>query len=624
MPAVFALLTSIILTAKEAASQTMDTSLALTDIKFVRLNIDVDPGKRYLKGRAELDFTVPDRSKTLPTEVELADEFIIKSIKSDSTSLYYYRTNGHVRIYPVPEWRGMDSITIEYYGVPPSSGLGSVVFDSHDNTPVFWTLSEPFGAMDWWPCKQDIRDKIDSISITISCPARYRAVANGVAVSERVKGDTRITEWQHHYPIAYHLICVAVSNYRKYSDWLRNSRGDSLEMVNYVYPEKYDQWRRRTYKLQPAYRMMCEYFGNYPFADERYGQAQFGWGGGMEHQTMSFISNAGLNLMIHELAHQWFGNMITSKRWEDIFLHEGLATYCEMLAIEKGVGASSDAPQWRLSCINRAIEKPHESLCRSQARNTDELFDYDVTYCKGAMMLHMLRQNLGDQNFFYCLKSYISNPLYRYGNASIEDFINTVNTITGSNMDWFFNQWYYGKGHPRYDILWHQSVDDIVEIAIRQESTDPSVELFRGKVPMMLHGTNGEKILYTPFSRNKYDYGVVAPKFTVKEIELDPYHEIIAEGEVEPYRHDAGRIQIKKSQSIIKVELPDTSSFTHYWLRSSKIAQTHYFGNQRKIEIQTSELPNGQYILSFNGRDYYCTTINIWNKRKKKKDAANP
>jgi len=514
----------------DAVAQFQSPIMASIDIHYVDLMIEVDPARRYINGRCMLCFRLDSAARYSPVEFQLADDYIVTSIKSNTTTLYYYRTNQHIRIYPWMEWGASDSVTIQYCGVPPVSGLGSVMFDRHDDTPVFWTLSEPYGAMDWWPCRQDLSDKVDSLNIRVICPQRYRSAANGVIMRDTIANGQRITEWRHRYPIAYHLVGVSVTNYRKYSDWLVSAGGDSLEMVNYVYPEKYDQWRRRTYKLGPAYRMMCDSFGPYPFARERYGQAQFGWRGGMEHQTMTFLSAPGLDLMIHELAHQWFGNMITCASWNDIFLNEAFATYCELLATEKGVAQSSDPVQWRRVCINKAIRKPSETLSRGNVESVDKIFDTDVVYQKGAMMLHMLRKEIGDYMFFRCMKSYVGNPLLKYGNSTDRSFIETVQIITGRKLEWFFRQWLYGAGIPHYGIKWNQSANGLVDITINQDITGTSSSFMRAKVSLMLHGENGEKTLFVLNNTYNKQRFSLNPRFRVTQIEFDPYCDLLSTG----------------------------------------------------------------------------------------------
>ncbi len=612
----------VILPAGEAMPQNADSAIAPIDIKYVSLDISVDPAVRYIRGQAAHTFAVADGYRERPVEFQLANDFIISSISSNGHQLYYYRQNGHIRIYPPYRWGDTDSVCISYCGVPPSSGLGSVVFDTHDNVPIFWTLSEPFGAKDWWPCKQDIADKIDSVSIAISCPDRYRAAANGVISCERSADGVRTTRWIHRYPISYHLIAVAVTNYRTYSDWLRLKDGDSIEIMNYVYPEKYDQWRRRSYKLLPAFKMMCDSFGMYPFRNEKYGHAQFGWQGGMEHQTMSFVNAPSLNLMIHELAHQWFGNMISCSGWQDVFLHEGLATYCEMLATEKGLAASDDPVQWRGACIHAACEAPAESLLRDQSTDAQYIFDYSTSYCKGAMVLHMLRREMGDYLFFRLLKSYVSNPRIRYGNTTAKDFFALADIISGRSMDWFFKQWFYGRGYPVYSIKWQQTSDGLTDILVSQTTTDTSTKFFRCKIPLMMHGSHGEKTIFVLNNYYNNQLFTTNPKFTVSKVELDPYREIITAGAtVEMEALDGGmRIDIRKHQEMVKIALPDSCSFDWYIMRPMRHQANSYRGRisgERRIEINTSTMEEGKYILILEGRDYYSTIVNVWHRRKR-------
>ncbi|MCQ2251984.1 MAG: hypothetical protein MJZ61_00895, partial [Bacteroidales bacterium] len=344
--------------------------------------------------------------------------------------------------------------------------------------------------------------------------------------------------------------------------------------------------------------------------------------GGMENQTVSFINNANLDLMIHELAHQWFGNMITCGSWHDIFLSEGFATYCEMLAAEKEIVESQDPQQWRTAMINMACSNPHGTVYVANDKSHHEIFNYSTTYAKGAMVVHTLRKELGDQVFFRCIKSYISNPLNKYKNTSIKDLFRAIRIISGRNLDWFTQQWIYGSGYPQYHIIWQQNYDGLIDMQINQTVSDTSVSFFRGKIPLMLHGYNGEKTYYVFNNNSPRQHITINPKINVKYIEFDPYKDVLQIGStVEQAKFANNAVSIKKEPSgNLKVSFPEDYSFDWYIIRSANNSSIKFrqpIGGMHRFEISTSELPEGQYILIMEGSEYYSTTINVSKKRSK-------
>ena len=250
----------------------------------------------------------------------------------------------------------LDSLTISYSGNPISSGFGSFEQGTHNGDPVIWTLSEPYGAKGWWPCKQDLNDKIDMIDVYITTPQynasneEYIAVSNGLEQSQVVNGNNKTTHFKHQYPIPAYLIAIAVTNYEVYSHEVANN-GNPFDVVNYVYPEDLAYAQANTGVTVDIMDLFTNLFEEYPYASEKYGHAQFGWGGGMEHTTVSFMGGFSRGLIAHELAHQWFGNKVTCGSWQDIWLNEGFATYLSGLVIEDFDGLPSFR-SWRVGKVD--------------------------------------------------------------------------------------------------------------------------------------------------------------------------------------------------------------------------------------------------------------------------------
>ena len=219
-----------------------------------------------------------------------------------------------------------DSLSIYYKGTPVGGGFGSFVQSIHNGVPVIWTLSEPYGAKDWWPCRNGLDDKADSIDIYITHPSKYKASSNGVPEAEVQQGSTTISHYKHRYPIASYLVAFSVTNFSTFTDYAAIGN-KNVPVISYVYPEDSAYFHSNVNSVMNGLSLYSNRFTPYPFLTERYGQTQFGFGGGMEHQTNSFVINAEENLVTHELAHQWFGDKVTCGSWQDIWLNEGFATF---------------------------------------------------------------------------------------------------------------------------------------------------------------------------------------------------------------------------------------------------------------------------------------------------------
>jgi aminopeptidase N len=384
----------------------------------------------------------------------------------------------------------LDSIQVSYAGIPPENGSGSFANALHAGVPIVSTLSEPYGAADWWPCSQDLNDKVDSVLLVISVPPGNRAAANGMLISEEHLADRSIYRWKHKHPMAAYLVGVSVTNYVFYSDYVPLENGKSIEILNYVYPETLEATKEQTKNIIKPFQLYNELFGLYPFADERYGHAQWQWGGGMEHQTMSFMGSFGYDLMAHELAHQWFGNLVTCASWKDIWLNEGFATYLTGLCYERDLGGIYWEPFKRLS-IRRVLSKPDGSVYCYDTTSIDRIFDDRLSYSKGAMVVHMLRWQMGDENFFTALNNYLYDPRLSNKYATTEDLIAHVEAVTGNSYREFFNDWIFGEGYPTYNMVYRQGADHVVELELGQVQSSAKVGFFEMDVPVRLYGHKG-------------------------------------------------------------------------------------------------------------------------------------
>ncbi len=502
------------------------------DLKYHRLEWTVDPAVNYISG-AITSYFVPTAGNFQQINFDFADNMSILQITYHGLALtsYAFSSADNLQIdLPVVIPQGqLDSITVVYAGAPSASGFGSFEISTHNGTPLLWTLSEPYGAKQWWPCKQDLTDKIDSIDVIVHTPAAYRAASNGLLVEESQQGNEKTYVWKHRYPIAAYLIAIAVTDYSVFSTFVPLDGGGELEVLNYVFPEEMTVAPLEIASIIEQMQLYNELVGLYPFADEKYGHAQFGWGGGMEHQTMTFVSGFSYSLLAHELAHQWFGDAVTCGSWEDIWLNEGFATYLEGLTVE----FLQDPAFWQLwkqQKVAVITSEPGGSVWVDDTTSVGRIFDGRLSYYKGSMLLNMLRWEMGDDDFFTALQNYLTDPALAYGYARTPDLQAHLEAQSGLDLTEFFSDWYYNQGYPSYHIVWQDQGDEVL-FEVHQTTSHESVDFFEMPIPVYVAGEGQDSLLRLEHSFDGQVFEVALP-FSVSSVVFDPDIWLISAGNV--------------------------------------------------------------------------------------------
>ena len=229
--------------------------------------------------------------------LDLEDNMQVSSVKQDGEEISYSHSDDKLHISLDRTFTPDERFDVEivYTGNPQSSGFGSFRFSSQGGYDLISTLSEPYGASDWWPCKDTPADKADSADIWITCDNELIPISNGTLTEIVDAGSERHTyKWSTKYRIAQYLISMAITNYELYTNYFKYSETDSLEMIHYNYLNQLDAGRIvQLDKTIGGMEIFTELYGDYPFLDEKYGHAEFGFGGAMEHQTISSMGSFG-------------------------------------------------------------------------------------------------------------------------------------------------------------------------------------------------------------------------------------------------------------------------------------------------------------------------------------------
>ncbi|MGV7105431.1 M1 family aminopeptidase [Flavobacterium sp. U410] len=499
------------------------------DITYHELRFTVDPAVYYISGTVTTTFTALEDMNTITFDLDEALTVSSVTMNGNSLSFVQQTSKELVITFQTTLTSGNSgTVVVTYAGSPPANGFGSFVTTTHSGTPVLWTLSEPFGARDWWPCKQDLNDKVNSIDVYITAPSAYVGVSNGLEQSAIDNGNgTKTTHFHHGYAIPAYLIAIAVTNYQIYTQTA--GIGTTFPIVNYVYPENYTSAQSQLAETVSIMNVYETLFEPYPFLNEKYGHAQFSWGGGMEHTTVSFMVNFSRDLIAHELGHQWFGDKITCGSWKDIWLNEGFAEYLSGLIYENLSGASTFV-SWKASKIASITSQPNGAVYLTDAEATDvnRIFSGRLTYNKGSMVVHMLRWKMGDALFFQAIQNYLADTNLAYAYAITPQLQSHLEAAYGSSLTEFFNDWIYNQGYPSYSVTAQNWGAGQVKIAVNQTQSDPSVSYFEMPLEVRLTGAGGEEqdvVVDNTFNGQEF---IVSVPFTVTGVQFDPNYHIIS------------------------------------------------------------------------------------------------
>jgi len=468
---------------------------------------------------------------------------------------------------------------------------------------VTYTLSEPHNARDWFPVKQVLEDKIDSVTFRLMCDQDLLAGSNGLLVKVEEAGSDHILTWKTHYPMAYYLLSFAVADYMDYSfNAALSDEGDSVLVQNFLYntDDVLTDWKEEIDETGSLITLYSQLLTNYPFAEEKYGHSMAPLGGGMEHQTMTTIKNFNFFLVAHELAHQWFGNYITCGNWQDIWINEGFASYMEYVAAEH-LRSKEEADSWMENAISIALGEQRGSVYvpAEHVENESRLFSFSLSYKKGAILLHMIRFILDDDDlFFEVLRTYLTQ--YQNGLATGEDFQAILDEVSEMDFSCFFQQWYYGEGYPIFQLFWEQKGDSL---AIRSEQTGTAADitpLFQVPFELDIVLSSGHSQRVRLMQQSNQEEFTLLVEGVVERVVFDPGNHLLKTATVsqkllvdKPFRYGPNPVTNELIIQFPNISLIDAVRILN--LSGQEIYRTT--GTDNPLTLNLSDLADGPYLL---------------------------
>jgi len=501
-------------------------------------------------------------------------------------------------------------VTIFYHGSPQYTSWDLPFFYNANGFLLISTLSQPYSARNWWPCKDQPVDKADSVSISITVPEPLVVASNGMLESVVELANDRVQyNWLETYPIVTYLVSLSIAEWDPAYEWYVTADGDSVPVHHYV-PDA--DMAEEFSVVVPAMGIYAERYGPYPFEREKYGHSLFVWGGAMEHQTCTttgwFPEYDGWNdILVHELAHQWWGDMVTCETWHDIWLNEGFAVYSEALWHEAMGG--EEAYHEKISGDRYLgggtiyVEDPIH----------DNIFEYGLTYQKAGYVMHMLRHVMGTRQYFEGVRRYRDN--YEYSTATTDDFCASLEEISGGDLDWFFDQWIYTPYYPDYRYGWMceegPGTSWETTLVIRQIQTNTG--LFRMPVDIALELEDGSKTTEIVWTESAEDSFTINTTQRVIGLELDPDDWVLClKGEFSlesedapltvsvPVIHQIWPNPVRNTLHLF-LETPDQSHVYLYDVSGREILKRSVLPGRWDISINLDErdIPPGTYMLRF-------------------------
>ena len=458
------------------------------------------------------------------------DGMVVHSVLFNGNKVPYTHKNNELNISTDGlKYSIYDVITIEYSGIPIT---GLIIGDNMHGDRTFFSDNWPNKARNWLPLVDHPYDKSTSEFIVFA-PNHYQVISNGLLVEEtNVNKDIKKTHWKQSVPISCWLYALGVAEFA--IDYVDYFNGKSIQ--TWVYKQDRD---KGFYDFKVPTKHTLEFFSDYvgPFAYEKLANVQSNSvKGGMESATAIFYSDISVtgdrsvrwrDVIIHEVAHQWFGNCVTEYDWDDVWLSEGFATYFTLMFREHAYGRDDfvkGLKDAKRRVFNFYEKNKDASVVHDNLKDMKDVLSYDLQYQKGAWVLHMLRNYVGEDNFRAGIRNYYKK--YFNSTTNTEEFKIEMEKVSGVDLDKFFDQWLYKGGIIKLNVEWkYDEKSKNIEFDITQVQNDGY--LFEMPLDIEILGDNNSNTSTIRLDKKSGKY-LVYSENKPKEIKLDPYTKLLA------------------------------------------------------------------------------------------------
>ncbi|MBI9033474.1 MAG: T9SS type A sorting domain-containing protein [Bacteroidales bacterium] len=584
------------------------------DVNFYFLDIQVENNSVYVEGNVSIQAKAL-KDNLSEIKFELLNDLSIESITVDEQSVIFTHTSDVITIETNPI--SIDSyfdVKIFYKGTPPTGGFFSgISTGSSQGFNITWTLSEPYAAKDWWPCKQDLTDKADSVYVFVTTDNINKVGSNGLLTNVVDLENNKVRyEWKSNYAIDYYLISLAIADYQEYNIYAHpeDMGEDSLLIQNYIYDSEavLNSVKENINQTIPIMEYFSEVFGLYPFAEEKYGHTLTPLGGGMEHQTMTTMGGFSFHLIAHELGHQWWGDNVTCATWQDIWINEGFASYADYLAQNEILG-SATGNSWMNSAHNFVMSQPGGSVFVPENELNDiwRIFDSRLSYNKGPAIIHMLRYELQDDDLFFNVIETFQNQFGK-NVATGEDLKDVAEDLSGMDLNFFFDQWYYGEGYPSFDIEYWQGSDNKLWLKSTQSTSTSITNLFKTHIDFEFTFADNTTEIITLFQEENVQNWELELDKEVVSIEVDPNNWILNKVnsivlDIDENTMDIG-IYPNPTKGNLTIDLDKTTEINIelYDFKGKRLYSQHLTTD--KYILDMNHLNNGIYLLKIESEKF--------------------
>lgn len=463
------------------------------DVQHVALDITVVPAKRWIDGTCDTTVRVTGPLKTYLCDLDGRLHVIDAQI--DGRGATFRQHGGMVRVPIRRRWKPGEThrVRLHYRGRPrvavkPPWGSGFVWARTPEgHRPWIGVTCEEDGGDVWWPCKDDPADEPDDgMDIALTVPTGLVGLSNGRPLGSTDNGNgTTTSRWHVSYPINNYDVTVNVGPYRSIEEQYHGVDGDlNVPILFWALPEHLEEARRLWNEAPGILEVLGRRFGEYPFLRDKYWAVESPYLG-MEHQTLiayggEFADNAyGFDtILLHETAHEWWGNKITAAKHADLWLHEGFATYAEALYVNDTQGVERYL-EYMHGLVGQIANK--QPVVQGGSVTAARAFTRDI-YTKGAWVLHTLRWLVGDEAFFGILHDFPNDPRFAYSTVTARDFTDYVDSRLKRDLSWFWERYLYRAALPEWSLE-RQPVEGGEKVTVSWD--DPS---FRLPLPVRIGG----------------------------------------------------------------------------------------------------------------------------------------